>query len=532
VGLSQLPLVTDMTTSGLSLETPVHFTGMGGVGMSGLAELLLHYGVRVSGSDAKASTTLQRLERLGAKVFLGQMAGQVPTHGVLVYSTAVGASNPELLEAQEKGLALWHRSHLLQSLMHGALTGFKTTVGLSGTHGKTTLTGLLGSVLEAAGQDPTVIAGGRLPERESNVRCGTKAGTVIAELDESDGTILAYRPSVTILSNLELDHADHYQNGLEGIKQTFSTFFRQLGEASELNADKHKVLVLNAACPVTRELADPALPTCVLPKNVIAYWLWDEATLSGQTQPTLRWQDKLFSLSDVGLQPNGAYSARLREPASGWQLTFALQVPGRHNVLNASQVAMVAFKLNAKVEAIAKGLAAFSGMGRRFERVGQYQQALLVDDYAHHPTEVIATLEAARGIQRQWAKAQGLTSGRLVALFQPHRYTRLQALWAEFLQAFAQADEVLVLDVYSAGEAPIEGVSAEAFVAALPTEVKAKAQALPSFEAAHTWLESSLTAGDLVLSMGAGTVTQVLRTLPKLQPLTPAHPVTEASTAL
>lgn len=496
----------------LSREKPVHFIGIGGVGMSPLAELLLHVGLTVTGSDAKTSPTVEALKQQGATIYLGQRAENIADDTIVVYSTAIKRSNPEYQRAEELGLPLWHRSELLQALLEGPVPGFQQTVGLSGTHGKTTLTGMVGWMLEQQGQDPTIIAGGKLPWLGSNLRKSATNQLAVAELDESDGTIVRYKPSVTIVSNLELDHADHYEGGQDEFLTTFETFFKGL-EKPTASGEPH-TLILNANCPRSYALAKYGIPG-----SVRQWWLWDPMSPDKLFLPLKR-HAKAFKLHHISPLPSGiGYKAQL------WHkrdliARIKTNVPGLHNVFNAAQAILAGYALGLNPQALADSLQGFTGMGRRFDRLGQFNEALLIDDYAHHPTEITVTLQAARLVQQTWQRYKKAKTARLVAFFQPHRYSRLEAFWDEFLSSLSEADTVYVLPVYSAGEDPRERFSSEAFIDALIKRRTCLVKWLPEdWERAHKELKKFLNPGDLAITLGAGSVTQLFRTLDNVGPV-------------
>ena len=531
----------------LKTRPPFYFVGIGGAGMSALALAMQAKGFDVSGSDVNVSSTTQRLQETGITVFQGHLAEQVPENAVVVLSTAIDEANPELRQAIARHQPLWHRSQVLQSLMHSPSLGMTNTIGLTGTHGKTTLTGLMDSVLHQANYPAMSIAGGKLPQLGQNIRLAEGATTCVAELDESDGTILRYAPTFTILANLELDHADHYIDGLTHLLHTFERFFRQL---TSFNTNPTPTVVLNGQCDNTLKIIH------ALPKGVHRLWLFDDKAraeafeevgdryliqqesggfslwiYAGSTWERLGGEpagfknsDSISSLSvsdgfnnkewkhgesDVYINVHEDLSTEndtVSEPTG----MLKLEIPGWHNAWNASMVAIVSHQLGLAFDDIVKGLASFTGMGRRFEVLGRYKNALWVDDYAHHPTEVRVTLEASR------QRMQELNlNGKLIACFQPHRYTRLQALWDAFLEAFESADVVYIIDTYHAFETPISGVDSSHFVDALKAKYPQQQIAYaPDVEALKAELQTTAQAGDLILSMGAGTITSLLRSVP------------------
>jgi UDP-N-acetylmuramate--alanine ligase len=481
-------------------KPPLHFVGIGGAGMSALAIGLHYQGFTVTGSDITPSATTEALESMGMAVYIGHDATHVLQNALVVYSTAIDEHNPEIAVAKQRKQPLLHRSQVLQCLMHGEGVGAPVTIGLTGTHGKTTLTGMMDSIMQAAGVEATAIAGGKLPGLNQNIRTSESHAICIAELDESDGSILRYAPTYTVLANLELDHADHYTNGLQHLIQTFTQFFNHIEDIS--NPEGHTpTVVMNGQC-LNSHTASMALPA-----GVTQAWVFDdEDALKAFTLPGER-----YLIRKTGDDPTHPERVELFHILEGHSLKrmgkFALQVPGWHNVWNAAQVAIVALKLGIGWLPISQGLHNFTGMGRRFEVLGELNGALRVDDYAHHPTEVMATLQATRERMAQLKR-----TGRLIACFQPHRYTRLQALWEPFLHAFQEADTVYIMETYHAHEVPIPGVDSEHFVAAMK-------QAYPHqpifFEGDMVTLRNTLNEmaqpGDVILSMGAGTITKLLR---------------------
>ncbi len=533
----------------LKTRPPFHFVGIGGAGMSALALAMQAKGFDVSGSDVNVSSTTQRLQEKGITVFQGHLAEQVPEQAVVVLSTAIDEANPEVQQALARQQPLWHRSQVLQGLMHSPSLGTQTTIGLTGTHGKTTLTGLMDSVLHQANYPAMSIAGGKLPQLGQNIRLAEGATTCVAELDESDGTILRYAPTFTILANLELDHADHYTDGLTHLLTTFERFFSQI---TSFNTSQTPTVVLNGQCENTLKTIH------ALPENVCRLWVFDDKTRAESFEEAgdryliqqesdgfslwlyadSTWQNINQASQSAGFENSDSISSlsvsdgfnnkelkhgesdvyiNVHEDLSTENDTVSeptgmlkLEIPGWHNAWNASMVAIVATQLGIAFDDIAQGLQAFTGMGRRFEVLGCYKNALWVDDYAHHPTEVRVTLDASR------QRMQELNlNGKLIACFQPHRYTRLQALWEGFLDAFQSADVVYIIDTYHAFEDPIAGVDSPHFVEALKAKYPQQQIAYaPDVEALKRELQASAEAGDCILSMGAGTITSLLRSIP------------------
>jgi UDP-N-acetylmuramate--alanine ligase len=497
-----------VTTTRLTLtrEKPVHLIGIGGVGMSGLAEALLAQGFVVSGSDLSESPRTRHLRERSATVFTGaHVAGNVPEKALVVITSAVHADNPELLRAKALGLTICHRSALLQQVMESDVFGFTTRIGIVGSHGKTSTTGMVGAVLAEAGVDPTIIVGGRLPGKETNLQIGKLGGAVVAELDESDGSLVAYEyPTHTALLNLELDHPDHFKT-LESLLDVFREYFANLkskpGEASP-------VVLLNADCQTTASLRGE------IPAHVRVQWISFTQTPASSRLPLDYW------LENVGPGSLGGYEGDFHSASHGKLGRLAMQIPGRHNLQNGAVAAAIAHDLGLPFEASARAMRTFPGMGRRFERVGEWQGALLVDDYAHHPTEVAATLSAARDFLDA-RKAAGQPSGKLIAVFQPHRYSRFGRFWREFLASFQQADILIVTDVYAAHEKPLPAMKAEDFVVAMsqmplnerPKEVFHVPG--PPFDALEARLKALVQPGDLLMTLTAGDLTRLLREIGK-----------------
>lgn len=491
----------------LNKTRPLYFVGIGGAGMSPLALAFQQQGFIVSGADLTPSATTKDLESFGITVFIGHKAEQVPENAVLVVSTAIHAENPELQVAIAKNYPVLHRSQLLQALMHTPSVAHQIGVGLSGTHGKTTLTGMANSVFNAAGLDVTVIAGGILPDCGRNIRLSQNHEILVAELDESDGTILRYAPTFTILSNLELDHADHYQQGEAGLQATFEQVCSQLGLAPTTEKFPNRTLILNASCRLSRIVAKK------LPSTVTALWFCPTPEI---TPPEGVLPQHTFTLKTIEPGDFGSSTGVLYQDETKLG-TIALNVPGLHNLHNASQIAMLGIAMGLGFDKIQTGLLAFTGMGRRFEKVGILNGALLVDDYAHHPTEVKATIQAAKAALESQKVSSGNPNGKLVVLFQPHRFTRLQALWDDFTTCFDGLEtDLLLLDVYPAHEEPIEKITSASLAEAL-NKRGVKTTLCATIVETHAWLSTCVAPNDLVLSMGAGDITAVLRTHPNRQ---------------
>ena len=442
-----------------------HFIGVGGSGMSPLAEILLRRGIRVSGTDAKASTVTTHLQSLGLDFHEGHSAAHVGDADVVVRSSAVRLSNPEVVEATRRGIRLITRGQLLAELMHG-----KRGIAVAGAHGKTTTTSMIGLALDRAGLDPTVVIGGRLAQFGSNARIGA-GDLLVAEADESDRSFLLLAPVIAVVTNVDREHLESY-SGFDDLVAAFGAF------AGRVPWDGTAVLCADDA--VLTELAG------TLPRRVIRY---------GLTSP-----DAEVTARDVVLEGFGSRATVVRRTRTGENLLgqLTLHVPGRHNVLNALAAVAVGLELGAPYDTLAAALGEFRGAERRFEPKGESHGIAVFDDYGHHPTEITAVLQAAR--------ATG--AARIVCVFQPHRYSRTAHLLREFGPALAAADEVVLTDIYPAGEDPIPGVTVEA----LADEVRragGRVDVVKALADVPAEVARRVRPGDLVLTMGAGSIGSV-----------------------
>ncbi len=475
----------------LDKNQPIHFVGIGGIGMSGLAKILLESGFKVSGSDLKENANTRNLAELGATIKIGQCAENILENMVLIASTAVSETNPEIQAAKDLGLSVYHRSDLLREILQGELLGHDKTVGISGSHGKTSATGMLAVALQEGSIQPTVVVGGLIPNFGTNAILGEGKQLALAELDESDGTLIKYSPTHSVILNMELDHADHYEGGLDEFVETFKNYLSGLKPESQV--------FFNWACPNTRALAE-------------------SLEASGNQQ----FESILLSLGDIftGNEPQLTYNLKnARDYDRGCYLGYvykknklmgelSMSVPGAHQLFNGLVAIAVGDQLGFDFNTMAQHLQQFTGMGRRFEKVGRYNGALLVDDYAHHPTEVKAMVRAGMDY------LSGI--GQFTVIFQPHRHTRLKQFWNEFMDSFKGVDRLIVTDVHSAGESPIEGVDSKVFVQALEASGEFKNKKVEyyagvDFDVLKESLKSELKLGDLVMTMGAGSITQLLR---------------------
>ncbi len=442
----------------------VHFVGIGGAGMSGIARILLARGVAVSGSDAKDSTALVALRALGANVYVGHDAGQLGAADTVVVSTAIRTTNPEYVEALARGLRVLPRAAALASVMLG-----RRAVAVAGTHGKTTTTSMLTVALQHCGADPSFAIGGNLNESGANAHDGS-GDVFVAEADESDGSFLLYTPHAAIVTNVEADHLDHYGTAA-AVDEAFVRFTGRIEPGG--------FLVACSDDPGARTLTSVARAAGV---DVRTYGVSDDADVR---------------LEGLTVRPGGY----VFEPvANGRRLgPVSLQVPGAHNALNAAAALAVGLGLGFAAGELREGLSGFTGTRRRFELKGTSRGVRVYDDYAHHPTELDAVLRAAREV---------VGKGRIVAAFQPHRYSRTAAFTKEMGAALGLADQVVVMDVYAAGEDPIPGVTGESVAAAVPLPA-GDVVFEPSWSQVAARLVERAGAGDLVLTLGAGDITMI-----------------------
>ena len=438
----------------------IHFIGIGGSGMSGLAEVLLNMGYQVAGSDLKASDVTQRIVELGGRVFTGHAASNVEGAQVVVYSSAVRPDNPELEAARAANIPIIARADMLAELMR-----MKYGVAVGGSHGKTTTTSMVAAVLSRGGLDPTIVVGGRVRAIGANAKLG-HGRFLVAEADESDGSFLRLAPAVTVVTNIDREHLDHYA-GLDEVKQAFVYF-----------ANRVPFYGVSVLC-VDDEHVRAILP--LVTKRTLLYGTREEAEVRAV---------------DVRLRP---HAASFGVVAGGVEMgRVSLQVPGRHNVLDALAAVAVGLELEVGFGHIAESLAEFPGVGRRFETRGEVGGVRVIDDYGHHPTEVAVTLAAAKQL-----------GGRVLVVFQPHRYSRTAALREEFGRCFGDADHVWVMDVYAAGEAPIEGVGGRTIVDAAQAHGSTQVVYAASGADAVAAAVAAARPGDTILTLGAGDVSRL-----------------------
>ncbi|HNV46758.1 MAG TPA: UDP-N-acetylmuramate--L-alanine ligase [Spirochaetota bacterium] len=435
----------------------MHFMGIGGIGMSGIAEILITLGFQVSGSDLHESEQTRRLRDLGATVFIGHFPSNIGDYSVVVTSSAIGKNNPELIEARSRGIPVIHRAEMLAELVR-----LKHGIGIAGTHGKTTTSSLLAFVLSHGGINPTAVVGGKVLNFGSNARAG-EGEYIVFEADESDGSFLKLLPTIAVVTNIDADHLDHYKF-FEGLKEAFLTYMN--------NVPFYGYSVLCIDDNVIAEL----LPRVERP--YLTYGFSENADFraanvrlaDGRTHYDCYYKNELLGAIEIGLI-------------------------GNHNVINSLAVVVVALDLGLDFAAIRAGLAEFAGVGRRMERVGEARGVRVIDDYGHHPTEIRATLAGLKALGR-----------RLVVVFQPHRYTRTQLLWDEFGQAFADADELFLTEIYPAGEEPIEGVSSALIRDSIRKHDTREVRIIGRFEEIAPTLAAAAREGDIVLTLGAGDI--------------------------
>ena len=451
---------------------PVHFVGIGGIGMSGIAEVLHNLGYEVQGSDLTESANVQRLREKGIKVAIGHDAANIAGATVLVVSSAVKRDNPELMAARARLLPVVRRAEMLAELMR-----LKQAVAVGGTHGKTTTTSLVATLLEAGGLDPTVINGGIINAYGTNARLG-EGDWLVAEADESDGTFVKLPADIAIVTNIDPEHLDHYGD-FDQIRAAFRNFVE--------NVPFYGFAVMCLDHPEVQAMVGE-----IEDRRIITYGANPQADVRFMNvRPGAR------TVFDVRATDRVTGEVRLIEGAS-------LPMPGIHNVSNATAAIAVADRLGISADAILSGLSAFRGVKRRFTHVGEWNGVNIYDDYGHHPVEISAVLAAARSA----------AEGRVIAVVQPHRYTRLQSLFADFCRCFNDADTVIVADVFAAGEQPIEGADRDSLVSGLATNGHRNAKPLPDQSALAGMIREEAKPGDMVICLGAGSITRWAEALP------------------
>jgi len=442
----------------------IHFVGIGGVGMSGIAEVMLTLGYKVSGSDQNESASTRRLVSMGAKVFRGHAASNIEDIDCVVVSSAIKADNPELQQAHAQQIPVVPRAEMLAELMR-----FKRGIAIAGTHGKTTTTSLTASVLFEGNLDPTFVIGGQLLSAGANAKLGSSQW-LVAEADESDGSFLRLNPLIAVVTNIDADHLENYGGDFERVKAAFSEFLHRL--------PFYGLAILCIDDPLVAELAKQT------PRHTIRYGLSELANVRA---------------SNV-VQDGGSMQFKLHLP-DGSEQAVTLNLPGQHNVLNALAAAAVGWQLGVPSELIANALKKFQGIGRRFNIKGELDfgngKALVVDDYGHHPRELEAVFAAARG---------GWPDKRLVVAFQPHRYSRTRDLFDDFVTVLSTCDAVILTEVYAAGEAPINGADSKSLARAIRARGRIDPVVVSNARELATVLPDVLHDRDLLLMMGAGDI--------------------------
>ncbi|MGA6952315.1 MAG: UDP-N-acetylmuramate--L-alanine ligase [Candidatus Sulfotelmatobacter sp.] len=455
----------------------IHFVGIGGIGMSGIAEVLLNLGYKVSGSDLKSSAVTQRLAGLGASVFEGHRAENIAGAEVVVTSSAIAEENPEVVEAHKLHVPVIQRAEMLAELMR-----LKYGIAIAGMHGKTTTTSMVAAVLAGGGLDPTVVVGGRVDAMGSNARLG-KSQYLVAEADESDRSFLKLSPILSVVTNIDREHMDCYRN-MRDVKKTFLEFM-----------DRVPFYGMVVACnddPLLRRLLPEVQRRTVTYGTKRGSDFWIKIPTLRQAQGRL---SRAKGAREMG-QPLSQFAVRYRDQDLG---EFTLHVPGMHNVLNATAAIAVGVGLDVGLEAIRTALDQFRGVDRRFQLRGRVAGVSVIDDYGHHPTEIKATLAAARSCGFR----------KIHVVFQPHRYTRTRDLLEDFAMAFGDADSLFVLDIYAASEKPIEGISGEALARTIRESGGRSAQYVSSFPDAVSSAAAVAQEGDMILTLGAGSVSQL-----------------------
>ncbi len=451
----------------------IHFVGIGGIGMSGIAEVLANLDYTVTGSDVSESANVKRLRDKNIKVSIGHDSKNVEGAGVVVVSSAIKRDNPELVAARAKRLPVVRRAEMLAELMR-----LKSAVAIAGTHGKTTTTSLVATLLDAGGLDPTVINGGIINAYGTNARLGD-GDWMVVEADESDGTFLKLPADIAIVTNVDPEHLDHFKT-FDAVKEAFQAFVE--------NVPFYGFAVM---CTDHREVQ--AMVGRIEDRRVITYGENPQADV------------RLVDLDHHHGKSRFSVVFRGRDAQAEHRISdLTLPMPGRHNALNATAAIAVAHNLLVSDDAIRNALASFGGVKRRFTRTGEWNGVAIIDDYGHHPVEIAAVLRAARES----------SDGKIIAVMQPHRYTRLKELFEQFCTCFNDADTVIVADVYSAGEAPIKDIDRDHLVQGIRARGHRNVAPLPNSEQLATMIQGIAKPGDMVVCLGAGSITQWAYALP------------------
>lgn len=444
-------------------NTKIHFVGIGGIGMSGIAEILLSLGYKVSGSDLIVSETTKRLTELGAKIHTGHQENCLYLHGmatdVVVISSAVKPTNPEVCEAKRLGIPVIPRAEMLAELMR-----MKYGIAIAGSHGKTTTTSFTATILSQAGLDPTAVIGGRLPQLGSNARLG-KSEYLVAEADESDGSFLHLNPTIAVVTNIDPEHLDHYKT-IENLKDTFVEFI-----------NKVPFYGLGIVCLESQHVQD------ILPRVQKRFVTYGFSILSDYRATNISFE-----------KTHTKFEAFIKGHSVGW---VEICMPGKHNVLNALAALAVSDFLGIPLQSYREALKTFQGVGRRFTIRGEKNQVTVVDDYGHHPSEIRSTLDGAR---------TGFKDRRIIAIFQPHRYTRTRDLWSDFARAFNDADCVIFTNIYPAGEEPISGIHSQGLSELTRQYGHRQVMFIPERKDIAQRIKPFLKANDLIICFGAGDI--------------------------
>lgn len=455
-----------------NLKDTYYFIAIGGIGMSGLAKYLVEDGCTVLGSDIKQNRNTIELEKLGAKIFIGHNEENLPDDCVVVASTAIREDNPELVKAKRLDLEILHRSDMLARISQG-ICGEKKKyfIGYSGTHGKTTTSGLASYVLEKAGLNPSFVVGGIVPEIGINSNAGS-GDFFIAELDESDGTIIKYQPEISVINNLEVDHVDFYTDGLQSILDAFKIYLRTLPQGAKIliNSDDDGNLKL------------------MNQNKEVEFITFGLKNLNNETNYVAK-NIKIGLETTFDIYYNGEFLINLKT-----------QMLGEHNVYNALAVLASLNEAGASLDLVKEHFYTFSGMGRRFQLSASFDGISVYDDYAHHPTEIKATLSAMKVLKNNAVEKN------IIAVFQPHRYSRFAGLWDEFMTAFDDADRVFITDVYAASESPINEADSDKFAELLSAKTPCEHLSGSISDVARQLLPK-LSSNDVVVGLGAGTIT-------------------------
>ena len=445
----------------------IHFIGIGGAGMSGIAEVLLNQGYHISGSDLRESSTVERLRNMGAEIFIGHHMNNVVGANVIVNSSAIDEDNPEICSAREHRIPIVRRAEMLAELMR-----YRHGIAVAGTHGKTTTTSMVTSVLAAAGLDPTFVIGGLVNSTGSNAQLGT-SHYLVAEADESDASFLHLQPMLAVITNIDADHMDTYEGDFSRLKKTFVEFIH--------NLPFYGLAVVCGDDEVVQEL----LPD--ISRQVVTYG-FDESNDYHAVDVQQNKTQTTFTVIAPSFLKNE-------------KLTITVNMPGKHNVLNALAAIAIAVDEGVSIEAIKEGLENFQGVGRRFQIYGEYPiadgHAMLVDDYGHHPREVEVTIEAVR---------DGWSDRRLVMVYQPHRYSRTRDLYEDFVDVLSKVDVLILLDVYPAGEEPIQGADGRSLSRSIRTRGKVDPIFVEGVDGVPAIIHEIVEANDIVITQGAGNV--------------------------